>query len=114
MGLAGSGPAAADAGGRGIRAAWREAGATTRQLVTVRALRSISQGALAVDFVLYLKSLGWNATAIGLLLMGGSLAGAGFSLLIGVASDRLGRRRFLLGYEAALAGLTAFLLLTRS
>ena len=38
---------------------------TTRRLLLTRALRSIGQGALVVDFALYLQALGWCSVAIG-------------------------------------------------
>ncbi len=74
-----------------------------RQLILVRLLRSIAQGALAVDFTLYLRARGWSAAAVGLLLMAGGLAGAVLSLLVGVLSDRVGRRLFLIVYETGLS-----------
>jgi hypothetical protein len=40
----------------------------TRRLITARAIRSVAQGALVVDFVLYLRALSWSASVIGLLL----------------------------------------------
>jgi MFS family permease len=73
-----------------------------RQLIIVRFLRAIAQGALAVDFTLYLGARHWNAPEIGLLLMSGGLFGALLSLVVGVTSDRVGRRVFLLVYEAGL------------
>lgn len=76
---------------------------TTRQLILARFLRSIAQGALAVDFVLFLHARLWTAPEIGLLLMGGGLAGAGLSLVVGVTSDKIGRKQFLLIYEIGLA-----------
>jgi MFS family permease len=84
---------------------------TARRLLSARFWRSIAQGALVVDLALYLSALGWSGTAIGGVLSGGGLAGAGFGLVIGFVSDRFGRKRFLLAYEAmvCLCGLVAFL-----
>ena len=62
-------------------------------------MRSIGQGALVVDFALYLHALHWTGIAIGLLLSGVGLFGAALSLWIGLSSDRLRRKPFLLGYE---------------
>jgi len=73
---------------------------TTRRLMLARGLRSISQGALVVDFALYLHGLDWSAIAIGLVLAGGGLFGAALGLLVGVTSDRLRRKPFLLAYES--------------
>jgi predicted MFS family arabinose efflux permease len=86
---------------------------TTRRLLMMRTLRSIGQGALVVDFALYLHALQWSGVAIGLVLSAGGLFGAALSLLVGVSSDRLRRKPFLIGYEivsllaAAAALLTA-------
>ncbi len=93
---------------------WRSLHPTTRRLISARFLRSIAQGALAVDFVLYLHLRGWNAPEIGLLLMGGGFAGAALSLVVGVSSDRIGRRLFLLIYEAGLALGTGAVLFTQN
>lgn len=79
-------------------------------LMAARFARSIGQGALVVDFALYLKALHWHAGAIGAVLGGSLLFGAMLTLAIGPLSDRVGRKAFLLIYEttqilAALAGL---------
>ncbi|MHB1951788.1 MAG: MFS transporter [Acidiferrobacteraceae bacterium] len=71
----------------------------TRLLIGARAARSVGQGLLAVDFALYLKALHWTAPQIGTLFMGGLLLSSVIAIVMGPASDRLGRRRFLLGYE---------------
>lgn len=71
----------------------------TKRLLAARAVRSIGQGALVVAFTLYLRELGWPAGKIGLLLSAGGLAGAAMSVLVGVVSDRVGRKPFLLVYE---------------
>lgn len=84
------------------RAGWRSLAPAARQLIAARFLRSIAQGALGVDFTLYLRAGGWTAPQIGLLLMAGGLAGAALSVWVGTASDRVGRRTFLLLYEAGL------------
>lgn len=87
-------------------------GRTTWLLIAARAVRSIGQGAMVVDFALYLKALGWSAVAISVVLGAALLVGAALTLLVGPLSDRIGRRRFLLGFEAAqmlasLAGLVS-------
>lgn len=84
------------------RKGWQSLSRAARQLIMTRFLRSVTQGALAVDFTLYLKVRGWSAPDIGLLLMAGGLIGAGLSLLIGIVSDRVGRRLFLVIYETGL------------
>ncbi|MCL4560958.1 MAG: MFS transporter [Chloroflexi bacterium] len=73
---------------------------TTRRLLMARALRSIGQGALVVDFTLYLNALHWSAIAIGLLLTAGGIFAAVLTLIIGMTSDRLRRKPILLVYEA--------------
>lgn len=106
-----SNPASTELGGGGAmrdawspytRRGWASLGRVAQQLIMARFLRSIAQGALAVDFTLYLKVRGWSASEVGLLLMAGGLSGAALSLLVGIVSDRIGRRVFLLVYEIGL------------
>lgn len=94
---------------------WRALHPVARGLMATRFFRSMAQGALVVDFVLYLKDLGWSAAAIGLLLGATNIVGAALLLSAGVLSDRLGRRPFLLGYQLAnAAGALAVVLSPRS
>jgi MFS family permease len=86
-----------------IALGWRSLPAVARRLMVARAARSLGQGALVAAFALYLQALGWSASAIGATLSGALLAGAILTLLVGPLSDRAGRRRFLLWYEAAQA-----------
>ncbi len=83
---------------------------TARRLLIARFWRSIAQGTLVVDLALYLHALGWPGAAIGGVLSGAGLIGAVLGLMVGVSSDRLGRKPFLLVYEAlcCLCGLLAF------
>ena len=83
----------------------------TRLLLATRFVRSIGQGALAVDFTLYLRALGWSAFAISALLSAALMIGVILTLFAGPMSDRGGRRPFLFVYEAAqaLAGVVALL-----
>jgi MFS family permease len=83
----------------------------TRLLLTSRLIRSVGQGALAVDFTLYLHDLHWSAPAISAVLSAALALGVVLTLIAGPLSDRGGRRRFLFVYEAAqcLAGLMAAL-----
>lgn len=73
----------------------------TKYLIGVRAVRSVGQGALVVDFALYLHALHWSAPSIGLLFMGALLFSSALTLIIGPLSDNRGRRHFLIGYEFA-------------
>ena len=71
-------------------------------IMAARFARSVGQGALVVGFTLYLHALNWSAAAIGVVLSAGLLLGVVLTLLIGPASDRLGRKQFLLAYEGVL------------
>ena len=84
-----------------LRAAWRDALPSTaaRRLVAARAVRSLGQGALSVDFALYARALHWSPEFLGGVIGAGLLAGAAATAAIGPLSDRYGRRRFLAGYE---------------
>lgn len=81
----------------------------TQLLLGARAARSIGQGALIVAFALYLAALGWSAVAIGGLFTAGLLLDALLVMVSGPASDRFGRKRFLIVFECAqtAAALTA-------
>jgi len=85
------------------RRGWRRLDPVARGLMSARFLRSMAQGALVVDFVLYLKALGWGAASIGLLLGATGVVGAVLLLAAGMLSDRFGRRPFLMGYQLASA-----------
>ncbi len=83
-----------------------------RLLIVMRATRSIGQGALVVDFALYLHALHWSAPAIGTLFMAALLVSATMALFVGPLSDIRGRKEFLCAYEwvqvgAALLGLSS-------
>lgn len=75
-----------------------------KRLMWVRALRSIGQGILVVNLALYLDALGWNAATIGGVLAAGGLSGVVLVLFVGVFSDRLGRKPFIIFYELLTAG----------
>lgn len=59
---------------------------------------------LVVDFPLYLDALGWNGVQIGGLFTAIVVVQATLTLFSGPLSDRYGRRKFLLGYDAVLMG----------
>jgi predicted MFS family arabinose efflux permease len=83
----------------GFRRGWSNLAPTTRRLLTARFWRSISQGTLVVDLALFLHALGWRGASIGLVLSAGGLSGAALNLLVGITSDRLRRKPFLIAYE---------------
>lgn len=71
-----------------------------KQLIFIRGLRSIGQGAMVVDLTLYLKDIEWSGSLIGSVISISGLFGAGLILLVGILSDRIGRKPFLLIYES--------------
>ncbi len=84
----------------------------TRLLLSARAARSIGQGALIVAFALYLAALGWSPVAIGGLFTAGLLLDALLVMISGPASDRFGRKRFLIIFECAQSGAAVIALAT--
>ncbi len=74
-----------------------------RRLVLVRGLRSFVQGYTLVVFVIYLAQIGFSPWLIGLTLGVGSAVSALLTLMTGIASDRYGRKPFLLAYSVLLA-----------
>lgn len=83
---------------------WKKLAPATRRLLSARFWRSISQGTLVVDLALFLHALGWHGASIGLVLGAGGVTGAVLNILIGVSSDRLRRKPFLLFYEFMTCG----------
>ncbi len=83
----------------------------TAKLLAARMIRSIGQGILIVDFTLYLHAMHWKGSSIGIVLSVAGLFGALLSLMIGVGSDRLKRKPFLVVYQVILilSALTAML-----
>ena len=77
--------------------------------MATRFVHSIGQGALAVDFALYLRALDWSAVAISVLPSAALMSGVVLTLFAGPLSDRGARKRFLFAYEAAqaIAGVAA-------
>ena len=80
------------------------AGAVAPRLIAVRLVRSLGQGALAVDFALYARALGWSPGFFGTVLGAGLFFAAASTAIVGPLSDRLGRKPFLLAYEALAFG----------
>ncbi|WP_085521120.1 MFS transporter [Tuberibacillus sp. Marseille-P3662] len=67
-----------------------------RKLLLTRGMRSFWQGMMVVDLTLYLAALEWSGKAIGVVLTLSSIVGALLIILVGIMSDRLGRKPFLL------------------
>ncbi|MGO0123112.1 MFS transporter [Desulfothermobacter acidiphilus] len=84
-------------------------------LILARLLRSIGQGSLLVDFPLYLSALSWNPIAIGELYTTGLLLNGALAFFLGPLSDRYGRKKFMVFFQALLivCALTAFLTTNR-
>lgn len=74
----------------------------TRWLLASRTARSIGQGVMVVAFPLYLHALKVPAWMIGSVMGTGIVFAVAVTLLVGPMSDRLGRKRFLVGYECLL------------
>lgn len=75
-----------------------------RKLMLVNSIRSIGQGMMVVVLALYLDELGWSTVAIGSVLAAGGLFSVILAPFIGVISDRLGRKPFILFSELLTAG----------
>jgi len=73
---------------------------TAIRLQATRFVRAVGQGILSVVFSLALIDLDWNPAAAGLLFTVGGLANGAATWLVGMASDRRGRRIFLLLFES--------------
>ncbi|HET8996901.1 MAG TPA: MFS transporter, partial [Acetobacteraceae bacterium] len=84
----------------------------SRLLILVRLIRSIGQGALVVDFALYLRALHWSGGAIGALLTASMVSGIALTAVLGPASDRIGRKPLLLALEATRIAAAIVALLT--
>lgn len=73
---------------------------TARNLMWIRGLRSVGQGAMVVDLTLYLQHLKWSGAAIGGVTSAAGLFAAALILGVGISSDKFGRRPFLFVYES--------------
>ncbi len=62
---------------------------------------------MVVDLALYLKALGWSAVAIGTVLGVTGVVAATLSLMVGIASDRFGRKPFLVASETLMIACAA-------
>ena len=73
-----------------------------QRLIAVHGLRSLVQGYVMVVFTIYLSEIGFSAWLIGLTLTTIGVASSILTLVIGVSSDRFGRRPFLIVYSLLL------------
>lgn len=69
-----------------------------RNLIAVRCLRSLTQGALNVAAPLYLLGHGVSPTGLGVLFTASFVVGAVLTAPIGIGADRWGRKPFLLAF----------------
>src|SRR5260370_19380740 len=93
----------------------RPATADGKLLVATRALRGLADGAVSVILPSYLTVIGFSPLRVGAIVFGTLLGSAALTLWVGLATDRLGRRRVLLAACAlmlltgfAFSGLTSF------
>jgi len=70
--------------------------ADARLLLATRALRGLADGAVSVLLPGYLTAIGFNPLHVGAIVFGTLLGSAALTLWVGLATDRLGRRRVLL------------------
>jgi MFS family permease len=67
-----------------------------RLLLSTRALRGLADGAVSVLLPGYLTAIGFSPLRVGAIVFGTLLGSAALTLWVGLATDRLGRRRVLL------------------
>ena len=74
----------------------RSATADGKLLLATRALRGLADGAVSVLLPSYLTAIGFSPLRVGAIVFGTLLGSAALTLWVGLATDRLGRRRVLL------------------
>jgi MFS family permease len=74
----------------------RSATADGKLLLATRALRGLADGAVSVILPSYLTAIGFSPLRVGAIVFGTLLGSAGLTLWVGLATDRLGRRRVLI------------------
>jgi MFS family permease len=74
----------------------RSATLDARRLLATRALRGLADGAVSVLLPGYLTAIGFSPLRVGAIVFGTLLGSAALTLWVGLATDRLGRRRVLL------------------
>ena len=81
-----------------------------RLITLARGIRTFSQSFIAVIMAIYLAELGFSLVQIGAVLTVGVAGVSFFALVVGVVSERVGRRRLLVLFSllAAAAGLAMY------
>ena len=81
-----------------------------RLITLARGIRTFSQSFIAVIIAIYLAELGFNLVQIGAILTVGVAGVSFFALVVGLISERVGRRRLLVMFSllAAAAGLAMY------
>ncbi|HYL57924.1 MAG TPA: MFS transporter [Candidatus Acidoferrales bacterium] len=74
----------------------QSATADARLLLITRAMRGLADGAVSVLLPGYLTAIGFSPVRVGAIVFGTLLGSAALTLWVGLATDRLGRRRVLL------------------
>jgi MFS family permease len=69
-------------------------------ILATRALRGLADGAVSVILPSYLTAIGFSPLKVGAIVFGTLLGSAALTLWVGLATDRLGRRRVLLAASA--------------
>ena len=81
-----------------------------RLITLARGIRTFSQGFISVIIAIYLAELGFSLVQIGAILTVGVAGVSFFALVVGLVSERVGRRRLLVAFSllAAASGLAMY------
>ncbi|MDP6228713.1 MAG: MFS transporter, partial [Dehalococcoidia bacterium] len=79
-------------------------------IIIARAIRTFAQSYVAVLLALYLAELGFSLVQVGSVLSAGVIGVAAFAFVVGLISDRVGRRNLLVTFSlvSAASGLALF------
>ena len=75
-----------------------------RLIIFARAIRTFAQSFIAILLGLYLTELGFSLVQVGALLSAGVIGVAAFAVVVGLTSNRVGRRNFLVAFSLISAG----------
>lgn len=80
-------------------------------IVSARGVRTFGQGFIAVMLAIYLDRLGFSVVQIGAVLSAGVAGSAFYAFLVGIAAERVGKRRIMtfFGVLSAVIGVLLFL-----